>query len=221
MAGHEGRSYLEIPPNFRNRLASCAWMRPTATATSVVPERLPGGSGPDFTPGRYPILIKRGGTYHEVVRDRDPLDIAGWDGAVYPIALSIHDYQPKTGRVHLPPTTFSTFVGGGFIVCSFVPRLVDFDANAIPCPYPHSSVDCDEVLFYVSGNFTSRRGVGPGSFSFHPPVSRTDRSPALTKPASARRAPTSSPSCSTPSPLRPTAEALAVEDGNHHATWRA
>jgi homogentisate 1,2-dioxygenase len=70
--------------------------------------------------------------------------------------------------VHLPPTWHGTFAARGALVCSFVPRLVDFHPDAVPCPYPHSSVDCDEILFYCRGNFTSRRGVGPGSISHHP-----------------------------------------------------
>jgi homogentisate 1,2-dioxygenase len=218
----EGRSYMEIPPNFRNPVGQLRMDAPYSHRDFRRPERLPGGSSPDFTPGSYPILIKRGGTYHEVVRDRDPLDIAGWDGAVYPIALSIHDYQPKTGRVHLPPTTFSTFVGGGFIVCSFVPRLVDFDENAIPCPYPHSSPDCDEVLFYVSGNFTSRRGVGPTSLSFHPAgIPHGPQPGAYEASIGKTRTDELAVMLDTFKPLLPTPEALAIEDGNYHATWRA
>ncbi|MCG6964528.1 MAG: homogentisate 1,2-dioxygenase, partial [Acidobacteria bacterium] len=80
----------------------------------------------------------------------------------------IRAFKPHTGRVHLPPTIHTTFAGGGFVVCSFVPRVVDWDEQAIPCPYVHSSPDCDEVLFYVEGNFTSRKGIGPGSISLHP-----------------------------------------------------
>jgi homogentisate 1,2-dioxygenase len=70
--------------------------------------------------------------------------------------------------VHLPPTWHGTFAARGALVCSFVPRVVDFGPDAIPCPYPHASVDVDEILFYVRGEFTSRRGVGPGSISHHP-----------------------------------------------------
>ena len=29
-------------------------------------------------------------------------------------------------------------------------------------------MDCDEFIFYCRGNFTSRRGIGPGSVSHHP-----------------------------------------------------
>ena len=77
-------------------------------------------------------------------------------------------FQPRAGLVHLPPTWHGTFAARGALICSFVPRLTDFHPEAIPCPYPHSSVDVDEILFYCDGNFTSRKGVGPGSISHHP-----------------------------------------------------
>jgi homogentisate 1,2-dioxygenase len=70
--------------------------------------------------------------------------------------------------VHLPPTWHGTFAGRGALLCSFVPRPLDFHPDAVPCPYPHSSVDVDEVLYYVSGNFGSRRGVEEGSLTLHP-----------------------------------------------------
>ena len=102
-------------------------------------------------------------------------DLTGWAFAspfmllyVVFLAFPILAFQPKTGLVHLPPTVHTTFAGEGFVVCSFVPRVVDFHERAIPCPYPHSSPDCDEVLFYVEGNFTSRKGVGPASMTLHP-----------------------------------------------------
>jgi len=97
-----------------------------------------------------------------------PLDVVGYDGVVYPFCFAITDFQPKVGRVHLPPTIHATFAARGALVCSFVPRPVDFDPLAIPCPYPHVSVDVDEVIFYASDDFTSRTEVGPGSISLHP-----------------------------------------------------
>jgi homogentisate 1,2-dioxygenase len=45
--------------------------------------------------------------------------------------------------------------------------MFDYHPLAIPVPYNHSSVDCDEVLYYVSGNFMSRRGVEEGSITLH------------------------------------------------------
>ena len=108
------------------------------------------------------------GTFHEHTYSHSPVQTIGWDGAVYPITFSIDDYLPKTSKIHLPPNLHMTFKSSRFVVCSFVPRLVDYGENSVPCPYPHSNAHCDEILYYVSGDFTSRRGIGPGSISHHP-----------------------------------------------------
>ncbi len=114
------------------------------------------------------LLVKRSGAFHGFRTDFSPLDVVGWDGAVYPWVFPMLNFQARAGLVHLPPTWHGTFGARGALICSFVPRTVDFHPEAIPCPYPHSSVDCDEFLFYCDGNFLSRRGVGPGSISHHP-----------------------------------------------------
>ena len=114
------------------------------------------------------LVVKRGGAVHGFVHASSPLDVVGWDGSLYPFAFPILDFQPRAGLVHLPPTWHGTFAAPGVLICSFVPRMLDFHPEAIPCPYPHASVDVDEVIFYVRGEFTSRRGVGPGSISHHP-----------------------------------------------------
>ena len=94
--------------------------------------------------------------------------MTGYDGTVYPVAFQIRDFEPRVGQVHLPPTVHTTFQATGATICSFVPRPLDFHVEAVPCPYPHSSVHVDEVLFYVSGSFESRKGVDAGSLSHHP-----------------------------------------------------
>ncbi len=114
------------------------------------------------------LTVKRGNAFHGFAYEHSPLDVVGWDGSVYPWAFNILNFQPRAGLVHLPPDWHGTFAARGALICSFVPRTVDFHPNAIPCPYPHSSVDCDEILYYVRGSFTSRRGVGPGAISLHP-----------------------------------------------------
>jgi homogentisate 1,2-dioxygenase len=129
--------------------------------------RRPSFRGP-LDEGLRQLLVKRGGTFHGYALETPPLDVVGWDGSVYPFAFPILNFQARAGLVHLPPTWHGTFAARGALICSFVPRLVDFHPEAIPCPYPHSSVDVDEVLFYVRGEFTSRRGVGAGSISHHP-----------------------------------------------------
>lgn len=119
-------------------------------------------------PGPSEVLVKKGDRFVRRVPAASPFGVVGWDGAVWPFAFPILSFQPKTGLVHLPPTIHATFAARGGLVCSFVPRVTDFHPQAIPCPYPHSSVDCDELIYYVRGNFTSRRGVGPRAFSLHP-----------------------------------------------------
>ncbi len=121
------------------------------------------GSGVD-------VLVRhRGGWARHTYVDH-PFDVAGWDGTLYPYAFSIDDFEPIVGRVHQPPPVHQTFAGPGFVVCSFVPRLLDFDSNAVPIPYHHANTDSDEVLFYAAGEFTSRRGsgIGAGSMTLHP-----------------------------------------------------
>lgn len=99
-----------------------------------------------------------------------PFDVEGWDGHLYPWALSIHDFEPITGRIHQPPPVHQTFEGPNFVICSFVPRMVDYHPRAIPVPYNHHNVDSDEVLFYTGGNYEARHGSGidQGSISVHP-----------------------------------------------------
>jgi homogentisate 1,2-dioxygenase len=99
-----------------------------------------------------------------------PFDVVGWDGCLYPWSLSIHDFEPITGRVHQPPPVHQTFEGPNFVICSFVPRKVDYHPLAIPVPYNHHNVDSDEMLSYTGGNSQARRGSGivQGSISLHP-----------------------------------------------------
>ena len=99
-----------------------------------------------------------------------PFDVVGWDGCLYPYVFNIGDFEPITGRLHQPPPVHQTFEGRGFVICSFVPRKFDYHPLSIPAPYNHANVDSDEMLFYVGGDFMSRRGAGIelGSISLHP-----------------------------------------------------
>ena len=97
-----------------------------------------------------------------------PFDVVGWDGYLYPYIFNIGDFEPITGRVHQPPPVHQTFAGRNYVVCSFVPRKFDYHPLAIPAPYNHSNINSDEVIYYVAGNFMSRRGVEISSFTVHP-----------------------------------------------------
>ncbi len=54
------------------------------------------------------------------------------------------------------------------MICSFCPRKLDFDPLAVPIPYHHSNLQSEEMIYYVSGNFGSRKGVEVGSITLHP-----------------------------------------------------
>lgn len=118
--------------------------------------------------GSFTVKIKKGNQLTALTYATHPFDVVGYDGYNYPYALSIHDFEPITGRIHQPPPVHQTFESKGFVVCSFVPRLYDYHPKAIPAPYNHSNIDSDEVLYYVDGNFMSRNHVEPGIISLHP-----------------------------------------------------
>ena len=118
--------------------------------------------------GEFALHVKSRGLLTRFLFDHHPLDVVGWDGHLWPYAFNIEDFEPITGRVHQPPPVHQTFDGPGFVLCSFVPRLFDYHPLSIPAPYNHSNVDSDEVLYYVEGNFMSRKGIERGSITAHP-----------------------------------------------------
>lgn len=154
---------LAIPRQYRNEVGQLRMDAPYSHRDFRAPEFV----GP-CDEGIRQLVVKRGSAFFGFRYAHSPLDVVGWDGTYYPVAFSILDFQAKVGMVHLPPTVHATFALPGALVCSFVPRPLDFHPQAIACPYPHSSVDIDEVIYYVRGNFTSRKGISPGSISLHP-----------------------------------------------------
>jgi homogentisate 1,2-dioxygenase len=115
------------------------------------------------------VLIKDGPRLTRYVLASHPFDVVGWDGCVYPFTFNADDFEAITGTVHQPPPIHQTFESqGGFVVCTFAPRMLDTHPDAIKMPYAHSNVESDEVLYYVRGKFGSRRGVEESSFTLHP-----------------------------------------------------
>ncbi len=118
--------------------------------------------------GEFEIMIKKRGQIFPYTYSNHPFDVVGWDGYHYPYAFNIHNFEPLTGRIHMPPPIHQNFEGNNFVVCSFVPRLYDYHPQAIPAPYHHSNIDSDEILYYVEGNFMSRNNIKPGQLTLHP-----------------------------------------------------
>jgi len=207
---------LHVPRQFRNDIGQLRMDAPFTHRDF----RRPSFDGP-VDEGIRGVVAKRGHRFTRYQLDHAPLDAVGWDGTVWPWAFPIRAFQPKTSTVHLPPTIHGTFAIGGGLVCSFVPRLVDYHEGAIPCPYPHASVHCDEVIFYAHGNFTSRKGVGPGSISYHPMGTSHGPHPGAYE-GSIGHARTDELAVMLDvfEPLTATAFAASVEDPGYHMSFR-
>ena len=157
-------SPVYTPKRYRNHFGQLQEHSPFCERDIRTPEEL------EIYPelGEYLIRIKKNGHLHDYIYASHPFDVVGWDGFHFPYAFNIEDFEPITGRIHLPPPTHQTFEAAGFVICSFVPRLYDYHPDSIPAPYNHSNIDSDEVLYYVEGNFMSRKGIAPGQITLHP-----------------------------------------------------
>jgi homogentisate 1,2-dioxygenase len=172
--------------------------------------------------GEFEVRVKARGYVGRYLYRHHPLDVVGWDGHLWPFAFNIEDFEPITGRVHQPPPVHQTFEGPGFVLCSFVPRLFDYHPLAIPAPYNHSNVDSDEVIYYVKGDFMSRRGVQSASLTVHPNGIPHGPHPgtyegSIGKPRTDELA----VMVDTFRPLKLTTQAAAVEDERYAFSWLA
>ena len=220
----ECRGGLEIPSNFRNPVGQFRMDAPYSHRDFRRPSELSLADKADEGKEGYTVLTKRGDRFTERILPHHPFDVVGWDGTAYPVAFNIHDYQPKTGLVHLPPPIHTTFLGGkgSFVICSFVPRKLDYHPEAIPCPYPHSSVDCDELLWYVEGQFASRKGVGPASITLHPAgIPHAPQPGRYEASFGAVQTDEMAVMVDTFKPLHVTAWGAKGEDTAYHASWMA
>ncbi len=180
---------------------------------------------PELTPaidrkGDFPIDIRKEGMIHTATYASHPFDVVGWDGYHFPYAFSIHDFEPITGRVHQPPPVHQTFETDAFVICSFCPRLYDYHPKSIPAPYNHSNIDSDEVLYYVEGNFMSRKGISRGDLTLHPGGIPHGPHPGTYEGSIGKKETAElAVMVDTFRPLRLTQQALDIEDGSYHQSW--
>lgn len=115
------------------------------------------------------IIVKRDQQITTFQYDSCYYDTLGWKGDFFPLTLHIKDMMPMvSARVHLPPSAHTTFVANQFVVCTFLPRPLESDADALKVPFYHQNIDYDEVLFYHAGNFFSRDNLHAGMLTLHP-----------------------------------------------------
>lgn len=170
--------------------------------------------------GDYLIKTKKKGILYGLHYGTHPFDVIGWDGCCYPYIFSIHDFEPITGRVHQPPPVHQTFETNAFVVCSFVPRLYDYHPDAIPAPYNHSNIDSDELLYYVDGEFMSRKHVTRGMITLHPAgIPHGPHPGAVEKSIGAKETKELAVMVDTFRPLQLTQDALAIENDGYVMSW--
>jgi len=180
----------------------------------------PSLSAPRGEVGDADLVIKKAGLLNRVILDHDPCDVVGWDGYYYPWVFSIHDFEPITGTVHLPPPIHQVLECEGFVLCNFMPRPYDFHPEAIPAPYNHSNVMSDEVLYYASKEFMSRKGIEFGSITLHPDGLPHGPHPgryegSIGKPRTDEKA----IMIDTFRPLQISTQALDIEDPDYGKSW--
>jgi len=171
--------------------------------------------------GDFKVLIKKQGLIYPYTYGTHPFDFIGWDGYHYPWAFSIHNFEPITGRVHQPPPVHQTFEAHNFVICSFVPRKYDYHPQAIPAPYNHSNIDSDEVLYYVDGDFMSRKSVVQGQITLHPGGIPHGPHPGTVESSIGKEKTEELAVMIDPfKPLMLTEDAIAIEDESYHKSWQ-
>ncbi|RMG39999.1 MAG: homogentisate 1,2-dioxygenase [Candidatus Dadabacteria bacterium] len=212
----EANSRFEFPRRYRNEYGQLLEHSPFCERDIRIPRELETYD----EQGEYEVRIKLGDKYSMTILDHHPFDLIGWDGYLYPWIFNIEDFEPITGRVHQPPPVHQTFEGQGFVVCSFCPRLFDYHPEAIPAPYAHSNVNSDEVLYYVEGNFMSRKGIDVGSFTLHPAgIPHGPHPGTIEKSIGAKKTEELAVMVDTFAPLQITQTALDLCDPNYMKSW--
>ena len=212
----ESTGYVRTPKRYRNDHGQLTEHAPYSERDIRRPANLPTID----EKGAFRLVVKKENRLFDMSLVYHPFDLVGWDGFYYPWALSIHDFEPRVGRIHLPPPVHQTFEGDGFVVCSFCPRPFDFDPNAVPVPYNHSNVMSDEVIYYASSEFMSRKGIEYGSVTLHPDGIPHGPHPGRTEASlGAKRTDELAVMVDTFKPFHVSREAMGVEDGEYYHSW--
>jgi homogentisate 1,2-dioxygenase len=207
---------IETPNRYRNRYGQLLEHAPYSHRDfHAPPELVTHREG-----GEYELVVRVRRGYQRYKLDYHPLDVVGWDGYVYPYTFNIDDFEPITGRVHMPPPVHQTFQGPNFVICSFCPRMLDWQADAVPIPYNHSNLQSEEMIYYVSGEFGSRRGVDVGTITLHPSGLPHGPQPGLAEKSIGTTFTNElAVMCDTFKPLKLTALCRDIDDGRYALSW--
>jgi homogentisate 1,2-dioxygenase len=207
---------IETPNRYRNRYGQLLEHAPFSHRDFHPPEVL----DTVRERGEHELVVRVRGGYQRYLLDYHPFDVVGWDGYVYPYTFNAADFEPRAGRVHLPPPTHQTFQGPNFVICTFAPRMLDWDPQAVPLPYHHSNIQSEEVMFYVDGDYAARKGVDIGTITLHPSGLPHGPQPGTVEKAlGATRTNELAVMCDTFRPLKLTELARDLDDPSYALSW--
>jgi len=213
----ESHGAIETPERYRNKYGQFMENSPFCERDIRTPQNMETHD----EEGDFLINIKKRGLIYPYIYETHPFDLIGWDGCCYPYAFSIFNFEPITGRIHMPPPIHQTFQGRNFVICSFVPRLYDYHPQAIPAPYHHSNVDSDELLYYVDGDFMSRNNIQKGQITLHPGGLPHGPHPGAIERSIGKAATNELAVMIDPfNPVKITKEAMALEVEDYYQSWQ-
>ena len=213
----ESFSPIFTPKGYRNHFGQLLEHSPFCERDFRLPEDLQTHD----EKGEFKVLSKKQGIIWEYTHENHPFDVVGWDGFHYPYAFSIFNFEPITGRIHLPPPIHQQWEAAGFVVCSFVPRLYDYHPEAIPAPYHHSNIDSEELLYYVDGDFMSRNNIQKGQITLHPGGIPHGPHPGAIERSVGKKSTEELAVMIDPfNPLMITEEALKLEVDDYYKSWK-
>ncbi len=212
----ESFSPIRFPKRYLNEFGQLMEHAPFCERDIKTPENLKTND----QQGDYYFKIKKQGIVYPYHYASHPFDLIGWDGFVYPWGFSIHNFEPITGRIHQPPPVHQTFEARNFVVCSFCPRIFDYHPLSIPAPYNHSNIDSDEILYYVDGDFMSRKNVKRGQITLHPGGIPHGPHPGTYEGSIGKKETQELAVMIDPfKPLQLTEEAIKIEDKDYYLSW--
>ena len=211
----ESSAPIETPTRYRNKFGQLLEHSPYAERDIRTPEFV----GP-VADTRMEVEVKLQHGIQTYGYQHHPFDIVGWDGYYFPYIFNINDFMPITGKIHQPPPVHQTFQAHGIVICSFVPRPFDYHDKSVPAPYAHSNVDSDEIIYYVEGNFMSRKGIDEQSISYHPMGLPHGPQPGkIEESLGAKETNELAVMIDTFKPLNMTKAALSVDDEDYPYSW--
>jgi homogentisate 1,2-dioxygenase len=208
---------IEIPARYRNEYGQLLEHAPFYNRDLHPPSEL----RTHDERGEFEVTVRVRDGLQRYVLDYHPFDVVGWDGYLYPWTFSIHDFEPIAKEVHAPPPVHQTFAGRNFVICSFCPRPLDWHPESVPIPYNHANLNSEEMIYYVSGEFGSRKGIDVGSVTLHPSGIPHGPQPGLAeKSLGAERTEELAVMCDTFHPLRYTTFARELNKPAYKYSWR-